>query len=157
MLSVTFDAIYSRFLSKAQAYDLLDLVSDDCYALMNEWLESVKSDSRVRKCFSSLTLDKIGKTISFTLKNSVDSESDIDFVVEIFGLGIAWKWVEPKYKSVLNTAQFFGSKEQKYYSQKNHMDGIEAMNKNARTDLYKYIASHSCYNNSYLNKDEEDK
>lgn len=113
MLSVTFDAIYSRFLSKVQAYDLLELTNDDCYEQLNEWLMSVKADSRVRKIFSSLSFDNVGKTISFALRNPVDNSSDIEFVTEVFGLGIAWKWIEPKYKSVLNTSQFFGGKEQK--------------------------------------------
>lgn len=150
MLSVTFDAIYSRFLSKVQAYDLLELTGEDCYEQLNEWLMSVKADSRVRKVFTSLSFDDVGKTVSFALKNPVDDSNDIDFVLEVFGLGVAWKWVEPKYKSVLNTAQFFGGKEQKYYSQANHMSELEAMNKNARNDLYRFIASHGYYNNPYL-------
>ena len=154
MLSVTFDTIYSRFLSKVQAYDLLELTTDDCYEQMNEWLKSVKSDSRVRKLFISLSFDDISKTVSFTLRNPVDNDSDIDFVIEVFGLGVAWKWVEPKYKSVINTAQFFGGKEQKFYSQSNHLAELSAMNSNARTDLYKYIASRGYYNNSYIKEDE---
>lgn len=154
MLSVTFDAIYSRFLSKVQAYDLLELTNDNCYEQLNEWLMSVKADSRVRKIFSSLSFDDVGKTVSFTLRNPVDNNSDIDFVLEVFGLGIAWKWIEPKYKSVLNTAQFFGGKEQSFYSQANHMKELETMNTNARNDLYRFIASHGYYNNPYLKEDK---
>ncbi len=154
MLSVTFDAIYSRFLSKVQAYDLLELTSEDCYEQMNEWLMSVKADSRVRKIFTSLSFDDVGKTVSFTLRNPVDDSNDIDFVIEVFGLGIAWKWIEPKYKSVLNAAQFFGGKEQSFYSQANHMSELETMNKNARNDLYRLISSHGYYNNPYLKEGE---
>lgn len=154
MLSVTFDAIYSRFLSKVQAYDLLELTTDDCYEQMNEWLRSVKADARVRKLFTSLSFDDVSKTVSFILRNPVDNDSDIDFVIEVFGLGVAWKWVEPKYKSIINTAQFFGGKEQKFYSQSNHLAELSAMNANSRTDLYRFIASHGYYNNSYIKEDE---
>ena len=107
MLSVTYDAIYSRFLSKVQAYDLLELTMENSYEQLNEWLLSVKADARVRKIFSSLSFDDVGKTVSFTLRNPVDDSNDIDFVIEVFGLGIAWKWGEAKYKSVLLTAQAF--------------------------------------------------
>ena len=155
MLSVTFDAIYSRFLSKVQAYDLLELVESDCYEQLNEWLKSVRSDPRVRKLFTSLSFDDINKSVSFTLRNAVDNSSDIDFVIEIFGLGIAWKWVEPKYKSIINAAQFFGGKEQKFYSQQAHMSELSNMYNNSRTDLYRYIASHGYYNNSYVKKEDE--
>ena len=154
MLSVTYDAIYSRFLSKVQAYDLLELTMDVCQEQLNEWLMSVKADSRVRKIFSSLSFDDVGKTVSFALKNPVDDSNDIDFVIEVFGLGVAWKWVEPKYKSVLNQFQFFGGKEQKWYSQHSHMDSLAAMNNSARNDLYRFIASHGYYNNPYLKGDE---
>ena len=153
MLSVTFDAIYSRFLSKVQAYDLLELGTNECLEEISEWLVSVKSNPRVRKCFTSFTLDNIGKTVSFELRNPVDNEDDVDFVTELFGLGLAWKWVTPKYYSVLNTAQFFGSKEQKFYAQSNHMSEISNMYRDARTNLYKHIASHGYYNNPYLRED----
>ena len=156
MLSVTFDAIYSRFLSKVQAYDLLELVESDCYEQLNEWLKSVRSDPRVRKLFTSLSFDDINKSVSFTLRNAVDNSSDIDFVIEIFGLGIAWKWVEPKYKSVVNMAQaFMGSHDIKMYSQAQHMAELSNMYNNSRTDLYRYIASHGYYNNSYVKKEDE--
>ncbi len=154
MLSVTYDAIYSRFLSKVQAYDLLELTNDDCYEQLGEWLMSVKADSRVRKVFTSLSFDDVEKTVSFALKNPVDDSNDIDFVLEIFGLGVAWKWIEPKYKSVLNTAQFFGGKEQKWFSQAQHMSELAAMNKDARNDLYRFISSHGYYNNSYLKEEK---
>ena len=153
MLSVTYDAIYSRFLSKVQAYDLLELTMENTYEQLNEWLLSVKADARVRKIFSSLSFDDVGKTVSFTLRNPVDDSNDIDFVIEVFGLGIAWKWVEPKYKSILNQAQFFGGKEQKWFSQSNHMEQLKVMNDSARNDLYKLIASRGYYFNSYLNKE----
>ena len=81
---------------------------------MNSWLESVKSNPRVRKLFTSLGFDKNIETIFFTLKNTLkDDEADVDFVSEVFGLGVAWKWASEKYNSLLNTAQYFGSGEKK--------------------------------------------
>ena len=154
MLSVTFDAIYSRFLSKVQAYDLLELGTEECLEQMNEWLKSVKSNPRVRKCFATLTLDDIGKNVSFVLRNPVDNDSDIDFAIELFGIGVALKWVTPKYYSLINTAQFFGTKEQKYYSQSNHMAEIGNMYSQLKLELHKHIASHGYYFNSYIKEDE---
>ena len=154
MLSVTFDAIYSRFLSKVQAYDLLEMVTDDCYEQMNEWLKSVKSNPRVRKCFTTLTLDDVGKQISFELRNPVDNDDDMDFVIEVFGLGIAWKWITPQYNTLVNTAPFFGSKEMKWYSQANHMSEVKNMYDTARVEMYKCIASHGYYNNPYVKEEK---
>ena len=155
MLSVTFDTIYSRFLSKVQAYDLLEMGTDDCLEQLGEWLISVKSNPRVRKCFTSLTLDQIGRSVSFELRNPVDNEDDVDFVTEVFGLGLAWKWITPKYYSVLNTSQFFGSKEQRFFAQSNHMSEISKMYSEAKSNLYKHIASRGYYNNPYLRNEKE--
>lgn len=152
MLSVSYDSIYSRFLSKVQAFDLTNEYSEDIsLELMNEWLMSVKSNPRVRKIFSDLSINADERILSFNLRFSEnDDDSDVDFVIELFALGIAWKWIEPKYKSVLNTAQFFGGKEQQFYSQSNHMDKLEAMNKSAKHDFIECINTHGYYTNSYL-------
>ena len=155
MLSVSFDAIYSRFLSKVEAYDLLELGTSECFEQMNEWLLSVKSNPRVRKCFTTFTLDGVGKSVSFELRNPVDNEDDVDFVTELFGLGLAWKWVTPKYYTLLNTNWFLGTKEQKMYSQANHMSEVSKMFNDAKTNLYKHIASHGYYNNPYLRDEKE--
>ena len=155
MLSVTFDAIYSRFLSKVQAYDLLELGTEECLEQLGEWLKSVKSNPRVRKCFTTLTLDDVGRSVSFALRNPVDNDSDVDFVIELLGLGLAWKWVTPKYYSLINTNWFLGTKEQKMYSQANHMAEVSKMYNDAKTNLYKHIASHGYYNNSYIAEKEE--
>ena len=155
MLSVGYDAIYSRFLSKVQAYDLIEECSDDtARELMDEWLLSIKSNPKVRKLFSSISVDADDRILSFELKVAdSDEDSDIDFVTELFGLGIAWKWIAPKYMSVLNTSQFFGGKEQQFFSQANHMAQLEAMNKNAKIDFLRCIQEHGYINNSYLQEE----
>lgn len=154
MYSVSYDDIYSNFLSRVQAYDLVEEFTEE-YALemMGEWLKSVKSNPRVRKLFSSITLgldDNGSKIIQYELKTPIDEVTDCDFVRELFALGISYKWVEPKYKSVLNTSQFFGGKEVKFFSQSNHMTELKNMYDNSKNELYKLIRDRGYYNNSYL-------
>ena len=155
MLSVTYDACFSRFLAQVQAYDLVVIEEVEARQKLNEWLISIKSNPRVRKLFTSLSFDKNIETIFFELKNTLkDDESDIDFTTEVFGLGVAWKWSSEKYRSLLNTAQYFGSGEKKMYSQANHMDQLNVMQKESRHDFYGQIRDHGSYNNSYVNKEE---
>ena len=82
-------------------------------AKLNEWLRSIKSNPRVRKSFTTLSFDDENQEINFTLRVPEDDESDMDFVIEVFALGVKWKWSAEKYNSVLNTAQYFGSGEKK--------------------------------------------
>lgn len=154
MLSVTYDSCYSRFLAQVQAYDLAVIDESEARQKLNEWLSSVKSNPRVRKLFTSLTMDKNIETIFFTLKNTLkDDEADVDFVTEVFGLGVAWKWADEKYKSLVNTAQYFGSGEKKFLSQANHMDQLNAMQRDGMDKLYCFIRDHGSYNNSYIKED----
>ena len=154
MLSVTYDACYSRFLAQVQAYDLAVIDESEARQKLNEWLSSVKSNPRVRKLFTSLTMDKNIETIFFTLKNTFkDDEADVDFVTEVFGLGVAWKWADEKYKSLVNTAQYFGAGDRRYFSQANHMTSLATMAKDGRGNLYNFIRDHGSYNNSYIKED----
>lgn len=160
MLSIEYENIYSRFLSLVEAYDLLEEFTsgsdneDSTDELMTEWLMSVKSNPRVRKIFKTLSLDKPIRTVNFELVNSLgDEQSDIDFVTEILGVGIAWKWVTPKYYSVLNACQMLSGKEVKFYSQANHMSELKNMYATSKLQLYNLIRDHNSYNNSYLRGD----
>lgn len=154
MLSASYDKIYSRFLSLVEAYDLIDLYNNDktsAQDLMGEWLGAIKSNPKVRKLYSSITLNDTDRTVDFTLKKSLgDDQSDIDYVVELFGNGVAWKWVSPKYLSVLNAGQIIGGKEMQFYSQANHMGQLSNMYTQARTEFFRLVQSYGYINNSYI-------
>jgi len=153
MLSIEFDVIYSGFLSQTQAYELLTVQEDDAKNKLEAWLRSVKSNPRVRKMFSSFTIDTETETIECELKNKVDDESDADFVSEMLALGIVWKWMSEQYNSVLLTKQYLGSGQKKFYSQSAHMSEVHNMYLQARHEFFGYIRDHGTYNNSYIKEE----
>ena len=150
MLSVAYDNIFSRFLGQVQAYDLIVDDEDVAKAKLNEWLRSIKSNPRVRKSFTTLSFDDENQEINFTLRVPEDDESDMDFVIEVFALGVKWKWSAEKYNSVLNTAQYFGSGEKKMYSQAQHMDKLHEMSDTAKKEFFGIIRDRASYKNNYL-------
>lgn len=151
MLSVAYDIIFSRFLSQVQAYDLIVEDQETAQARLNEWLNSIKSNPRVRKLFATLSSDDENKLINFTLRLPDDDESaDTDYVTEIFALGVKWKWSAEKYNSVLNTAQYFGSGDKKFYSQSTHAAQLHNMADTAKKELFGIIRDRDSYKNSYL-------
>ena len=153
MLSIEFDVIYSSFLSQAQAYDLIALPEGNAKQKLEEWLKSVKSNPRVRKKFSSFTVDADNETIECELKNKIDDEADTNFVVEMLALGIVWKWVGEKYKSIQYTQHYIGSGQKKFYSQSSHMGEMNKLYYKAENDFFGYIRDHGTYNNSYVTKE----
>lgn len=150
MLSVAYDIIFSRFLSQVEAYDLIIDDEDVAKEKLNEWLKSIKSNPRVRKSFKTLTLDELENNINFDLKVPEDDDSDIDYVTEIFALGIAWRWSTAKYLSVKNTEQYFGSGEKKFFSQASHADKLHDMCKETRGAFFGMIRDRGTYKNTYL-------
>lgn len=153
---ITYDEIFSRFLSKVEAYELLEMVEEQANQRMADWLVSVKSNPRVRKMFTTITLDDTEATVTCEMKNSQgDADSDKDFVTELLGTGIAWKWVEPKYLSVLNINQkYLSGKEIKFFSQAQHMNELKNMYDGLKNQLYKMIRDYGVLYNKYLTADE---
>jgi len=150
MLSVAYDEIFSRFLSQVEAYDLVMDDEDVAKEKLNEWLRSIKSNPRVRKSFATLSLDNLENNINFDLKIPEDDDSDIDFVTEIFALGISWKWATAKYLSAKNTEQYFGSGDRKFFAQSNHMDKLHDMYKETRSAMFGMLRDRNTYKNTYL-------
>lgn len=110
---ISYDEIFSRALNKIDDPKELQLNNDDLLEIYTQRLRSTISKPFIRKLFSSITLDDKIQGLIFVLADPVDDDSDKDFVIELFAMGIAIEWLEPKVKSLKNTAKFFGGKEEK--------------------------------------------
>jgi len=49
--------------------------------------------------------------IEYELRNSLDEDSDKDFVEEVLALGMVSEWASPKYHSTLLTSQLLTNSE----------------------------------------------
>lgn len=110
---ISYDDVFSRALNKIDDPKELQLNNDDLLHIYTQRLHSAVSKPFIRKLFSSIKFDDEIQEFTFTLADSVDDDSDKDFVLELFAMGIAIEWLEPKVKSLKNTAKFFGGKEEK--------------------------------------------
>ena len=63
------------------------------------------------------------------MKYSVDDDFDAEFITDILGIGMVIEWITPKINSLNNTQQVFGSSEEKFYSQTNHLNGLKDLKK----------------------------
>lgn len=79
--------------------------------IYTERLHSVVGKPRVRRLFSSLSLDDEKQQMNFSLNNSVDEDSDKDFVLELLSLGMAIEWLQPQVDSVIHTSVMIGGDE----------------------------------------------
>ena len=123
---LSYSTLFSRVLNKINDQKELSLDESDLLEIYTERLHSVVGKPRVRRLFSSISLDDEIQEMTFTLNNSVDEESDKDFVLEILSLGMAIEWLQPQVDSVIHTSVMIGGKEEKKLLD-NHKNMIERL------------------------------
>ena len=143
-----YSTLFSRVLNKINDPKELSLDENDLLEIYTERLHSVVGKPRVRRLFSSLSLDDEIQEITFTLNNSVDEESDKDFVLEILSLGMAIEWLQPQVDSVIHTSVMIGGKEEKKLldNHKNMIERLDSMKK----EQNKMIRDYGYMYNSYI-------
>ena len=150
-MTSSYEDIYSCFLGKITDYKIASLDETDAIDLMNGWMKSVVAQPYIRRIFSNVICDDVEEKIDFELKIGIDEASDISFANEIISRGMVIEWLEPQVKSVVNTAQMFGGKDQKWYSQAQHLSELKDMLKTAKSELRRMICDYGYINNSYVN------
>ena len=145
---LSYSTLFSRVLNKINDPKELSLDENDLLEIYTERLHSVVGKPRVRRLFSSLSLDDEIQEMTFTLNNSVDEESDKDFVLEILSLGMAIEWLQPQVDSVIHTSVMIGGKEEKRVldNHKNMIDRLDSMKK----EQNKMIRDYGYMYNSYI-------
>lgn len=145
---LSYSTLFSRVLNKINDPKELSLDESDLLEIYTERLHSVVGKPRVRRLFSSLSLDDEIQEMTFTLNNSVDKESDKDFVLEILSLGMAIEWLQPQVDSVIHTSVMIGGKEEKKLldNHKNMIDRLDSMKK----EQNKMIRDYGYMYNSYI-------
>ena len=149
---LSYSTLFSRVLNKINDPKELSLDEKDLLEIYTERLHSVVGKPRVRRLFSTLSLDDELQEITFTLNNSVDEYSDTDFVLEVLSLGMAIEWLQPQVDSVIHTSVMIGGKEEKSLlnNHKNMITRLDSMKK----EQNKMIRDYGYMYNSYINGDK---
>ena len=145
-----YETIFSRALSRIDDPKELALDSNDFVDIYTERLHNVLGDARIRRLFSSITLDDEVQEVSFELENSIDESSDIEYVCRLFVLGITIEWLSPRVDSLNYTLMMSGGKEEKMLN--NPYKLLQARLDNVKKELSKTIRDHGYLYNSYINK-----
>ena len=149
---LSYSTLFSRVLNKINDPTELSLDESDLLEIYTERLHSVVGKPRVRRLFSSISLDDEIQEMTFTLNNSVDEDSDTDFVLEILALGMAIEWLQPQVDSRNYTAQMVGGKEEKMMQ--NHYKPMQDRLDSMKKEQNKMIRDYGYMYNSYINGDK---
>lgn len=144
-----YEMVFSRTRGRINDPKELSLNENDLLEIYTERLHNVIGKPRVRRLFSSITLDDEIQQMEFTLNNSVDEVSDKNFVCNIFILGMAIEWLQPQVDSVLYTSAIIGGKEEKKILD-NHSGMINRLD-DMKKELNNMICDYGYMYNSYIN------
>lgn len=141
-----YEEIYSR--SYMKRYDPSFYEDKQfAYDTMKEWLHEIVAFPYVRKIFASIVLDDVIEELNYELINSIDKESDDDFVIKLFTDGFVICWMRPKVETAINLATVIGGKDEKKILS-NYQANIDRLN-SLEIKLKKYIRDYDYINGTY--------
>ena len=130
----SYETIYNQALLKLEDYDLAKLPEEDLEQMLHGWM--ISAIAKFRKCQSDLKQrDEENKTF---LVDLLDEELQI--------------MLEDYYEinSITLTKQFFGGKEEKWFSQSQHLSTLMALRDSNRLEARKLMRDFTYSHNSYL-------
>lgn len=153
MATVSYEKIYSQFLSKITDYNLIASDDQDVYEILRDLLYSATAKPYILKLFDEFMLDDEVIQLTYSLKHVInEADEDMRFVIEVIAMGMVIEWLEPQVNSVLNTLQMFSGKEEKFYSQSNHLSELKDLLKQSEIKQRKLIRDRGYISNTYLSE-----
>ncbi len=138
-MATTYDAIYNIAASKITDPEIALLSSDDLEEMFHDYL--ISAISQFRKCKSDLS-DRDDEIRQF-------NADLLDVEKEILAILVVRQWLQPQLYSALLTKQVFSDKEQKYYSQAQHISELRALDETLKLEAQKLSRDYSYGNGSY--------
>ena len=135
-----YSKIYDRFLSSITDYDLAYLPNDDMENMVHGWLLRAIAD------FYNCKVDLDDRDDEIRCFNVDLSNWEIDVLAKF----MVAAWLNDQIASVNLTLQMFGGKEEKYYSQAQHLSSLVALRDSIRTEARKMSRDRSYIKNSYF-------
>lgn len=138
-MATPYEKVYARFLNRTTDFNLAELDDHTLNEMLKSWLQSAIVNVRTSSDLSA----RDDESESF---NNELTDRD----VELLAMGMTMAWLDQTLNSTELTLQFIGGKEEKYYSQANHIAELRALREDTRLEM-KRLHSYGTYtNNSYF-------
>ena len=134
----SYSVVYKRFLNSVSDFNLADLDDNTLYEMMNEWLHTAIVNTRTS---TNLSCDDENEAFNNDLSN-------LD--IELLAMGMTLAWINQNLNSSELVQQFIGGKEEKYYSQANHINELRSMRADTLREMQRLYTYSTYNNNSYF-------
>ena len=150
MISISYEDIFSAFLGNIEDNPLAALPASDAYALMAEYLHKTLADPYVSRLFAEYSLDDDEQVFRYRMTTILDDTADREFVLTALSRWMVYEWLQKRVQSVTNLTQMFAGKEQKFYSQAQHLSELRELQNDAYQRARYFIMNRGYIHNNYL-------
>ena len=139
-MATPYGKIYGRFLNRTTDFNLAEMDDHTLSEMLKGWLHTAIVNVRTSTDLSARDDE-----------NEVFTNDLSDLDVELLAMGMTMAWLDQALNSTELTLQFIGGKEEKWFSQANHIEQLRALREDTRLEM-KRLHSYKTYtNNSYFN------
>lgn len=125
----SYGEIYEIFSQKITDYKLLELSDNDVREMLHGWM--ISAIAKFKRCKTDLS-DRNDELYRFN--------SDLlDIEKEILAELMVGEWLAPQLNSVLYTSQFYGGKEEKFFSQSSHLNTLTELKETNRINCLRLM------------------
>ena len=137
-MGTPYEKVYGRFLNSTTDFNLADLDDHTLSEMLKGWLHSAIVKTRTS---SDLSRDDDNEAFNNDL-------SDLD--VELLAMGMTLAWLDQTLNSSELTMQFIGGKEEKFFSQANHINELRALRADTLREMQQLYTYDTYVNNDYF-------
>ena len=141
-MATSYESVYSRFLGSITDYELAYLPDEDMESMVHDWM--LRAITEFYNCQADLG-DRDDEIRCFNVDLS-------DWEIDVLSKFMVSAWLENQIASITLTKQFFGGKEEKWFSQSSHLSTLIALRDSIRTEARKMSRDRSYVKNSYFDK-----
>ena len=135
----SYEVIYGRFLNSITDFNLAELDDYTLSEMLKDWLRTAIVKTRTS---SDLSIrDEENEVFNSEL-------SDLD--IELLAMGMKLAWLDQTLNSTENTLMFIGGKEEKFFSQANHIAELRALRADTLREMQQLYTYSTYANNSYF-------
>ena len=151
MTSIDYNIIFQSFYSRLEAFDFLQMDDFTVNEFLCNWIHDAVRPPYIRRLFKSVVFDDDIMRLSYEMNRSSGSDDeDKDFVVELLALGMGIGWLTPKVNSLLHLRQMYGSKEERFFSEAQHLTATKELLDSWKKDQRRMISDRGWIYNAYV-------
>ena len=134
----SYKTVYGRFLNSTTDFNLVELDDHTLNEMLKDWLHSAIVKTRTS---GDMSRDDENEAFANDL-------SDLD--IELLAMGMRLAWLDQALNSTENTLMFIGGKEEKFFSQANHIAELRALRADTLREMQQLYTYSTYINNPYF-------